>query len=89
MSLANPQLLVMASKVGSSVGDKAGLESPFNFYFLIIKNQYTEDYKPLGFDFVYQKQKTDKVMVVNETPQAAVTMQIFFTRFIYGTPLRS
>lgn len=50
----------MASKVGSSAGDKTDLELPFNFHFLIIKkNQYIEDYKPLSFDFVYQKQKTD------------------------------
>lgn len=56
MSLAHLQLLEMASKVGLSVADKAGLELPFNFHFLIIKNQYMEDYKPLGFD-LYIKNK--------------------------------
>lgn len=56
MSLAHLQLLEMASKVGPSVADKAGLELPFNFHFLIIKNQYMEDYKPLGFD-LYIKNK--------------------------------
>lgn len=57
MSSAHFQLLEMASKVGPRVADKAGLELLFNFPFLIIKNQYMEDYKPLRFDFVYQKQK--------------------------------
>lgn len=61
MSLAHLQLLEMASKVGPSMADKAGLELPFNFHFLIIKNQYMEDYKPLGFDFVYQKQKMTRL----------------------------
>lgn len=46
----------MASKISPSVADKADLELPFNFHFLIIKNQYMEDYKPLGFDF-YLKTK--------------------------------
>jgi len=48
MSLAQLQLLETASKVGPSVADKAGLAVPFNFHFLITKNQYMKDYKPLG-----------------------------------------
>lgn len=83
MSLAHLQLLETASKVGPSVADKAGLELPFNFHFLIIKNQYMEDYKPLGFDFFISKPKDDKVMVLYEIQATVMMIQIFYTPFIY------
>lgn len=85
MSLAHLQLLETASKVNPSVADKAGLELPFNFHFLIIKQQYMKGYKLLVFLFFISKPKDDKVMVVYEIKATAMMMQIFHIPFFYCT----
>lgn len=88
MSLAHLQLLEMASKVGPSVADKAGLELPFNFHFLIIKKINIWRITSLLVLICISKTKDDKVMVVYETPQDTATMmQIFYNLFIYCTLL--
>lgn len=53
MSLAHLQLLETASKVSPSAADKAGLELPFNFYFLIVKQQYMKITSFLFFFFIF------------------------------------